>query len=257
MTSPRTVHRPHAHAHGRAWRPTRHGAAQTGWRPPRRRCVCAKPSQPSNAEIIRWFGGDLLAAPGHRLAATLRQRRAGAWRTAPVSCGEYSVIPVMVSDADRRVRRLHRAQQPCACCRVPAISAAASPAAWAATMAATNPGLVGRRQLPRSDDRLGERSCGGSSGNTLLGLSSQPGSNADLMRRCWSSSVLRELHAHQVALLDADAVLAGQAAADLDAQGQDVGAEPSRRAWKLSGSLASNMISGCRLPSPAWKMFAT
>ena len=31
-------------------------------------------------------------------------------------------------------------------------------------------------------------------------------------------------HAHQVALLDADAVLAGQAAADLDAELQDVGA---------------------------------
>ena len=36
-----------------------------------------------------------------------------------------------------------------------------------------------------------------------------------------------ELHRHQVALLDADAVLAGQAAAHLDAEFQDVGAEVS------------------------------
>ena len=34
----------------------------------------------------------------------------------------------------------------------------------------------------------------------------------------------RELVAHQVALLDADAVLAGEAAADLDAELQDLGA---------------------------------
>jgi hypothetical protein len=36
---------------------------------------------------------------------------------------------------------------------------------------------------------------------------------------------LAEHFRHQVALLDADAVLAGQHAADLDAQPQDVGAE--------------------------------
>src|SRR6478672_957670 len=35
----------------------------------------------------------------------------------------------------------------------------------------------------------------------------------------------REHHRHQIALLDADAVLAGQDAADLDAKFQDVGAE--------------------------------
>src|SRR3546814_14450854 len=37
--------------------------------------------------------------------------------------------------------------------------------------------------------------------------------------------VLGEQNRHQVALLDADAVLAGQDAADLDAEAQDVGAE--------------------------------
>ena len=36
---------------------------------------------------------------------------------------------------------------------------------------------------------------------------------------------LRELHRHQIALLDADAVLAGQYAADLDAAPENIGAE--------------------------------
>ena len=40
-------------------------------------------------------------------------------------------------------------------------------------------GFVGRRV----------RHAVSSNGNTLLGLSSQSGSQADLMRRCWSSSV--------------------------------------------------------------------
>ncbi len=61
----------------------------------------------------------------------------------------------------------------------------------------------------------------------------------------------RELHAHLVDLLDADAVLAGDGAADCDAQLQDLGAEGLRRS-SSPGSLASYRISGCRLPSPAW-----
>ncbi len=46
------------------------------------------------------------------------------------------------------------------------------------------------------------------------------------MRRCcWARSVSREHLRHQVALLDADAMLAGEHAADLDAKPQNVGAE--------------------------------
>ena len=58
----------------------------------------------------------------------------------------------------------------------------------------------------------------------------------------------RELHRHQIALLDADAVLAGQAAADLDAQLQDFGAAVLRLArsrqdrWRCRGSADA----GCR-----------
>ena len=54
------------------------------------------------------------------------------------------------------------------------------------------------------------------------------------------------MHAHQVALLDADAVLAGQHAADLDAEPQDVGAEllgalAARRAcWRRTGSAGAD-----------------
>ena len=63
-----------------------------------------------------------------------------------------------------------------------------------------------------------------SSGKTLAGLSSQSGSKTLLTRICAARSTGENWMRHQVALLDADAVLAGQAAADLDAELQDVGA---------------------------------
>ena len=62
-------------------------------------------------------------------------------------------------------------------------------------------------------------------GNTLPGLSRPSASNAHLRRCCMGEIVGAEHLAHQVALLDADAVLAGEHAADLDAQPQDLGAE--------------------------------
>ena len=64
-----------------------------------------------------------------------------------------------------------------------------------------------------------------SCGNTLPGLSSAVGSKAHLRRCCWSRSISIEHRLHEIALLDADAVLAGQHAAHLDAQPQDLGAE--------------------------------
>jgi hypothetical protein len=65
-----------------------------------------------------------------------------------------------------------------------------------------------------------------------------------------------ELRRHQVALLDPHAMLAGQAAAHLDAELQDV--RPEGLAGSRSpGLLASNRISGCMLPSPAWNTLAT
>ena len=62
-------------------------------------------------------------------------------------------------------------------------------------------------------------------GNTLPGLSRPLSSKAHLSRCCCVEIGLREHHRHQVALLDADAVLAGEHAADLDAELEDLGAE--------------------------------
>jgi hypothetical protein len=92
-------------------------------------------------------------------------------------------------------------------------------------------------------------------GTALPGFSRPAGSNAAFTR--WNSVqfVRRELHAHLVDLLDADAVLAGDGAADLDAQPRMSAPNASARS-SSSGSLASNRISGCRLPSPAWNTLA-
>jgi hypothetical protein len=65
-----------------------------------------------------------------------------------------------------------------------------------------------------------------------------------------------ELIGHQVALLDADAVLAGEAAADLDAELQDVLAAALGLVL-LIRIVGVEQTSGCRLPSPAWKTLAT
>ena len=62
-------------------------------------------------------------------------------------------------------------------------------------------------------------------GKTLPGLSRLFSSKAHLSRCCWLRSLSLNMVVHQVALLDADPVLAGQNAADLDAEPQDVVAE--------------------------------
>ncbi len=69
------------------------------------------------------------------------------------------------------------------------------------------------------------RRSGAASVSPCPGLSSSAVSKARLTARKASSSALRELHAHRVDLLDADAMLAGDGAADLHAQLQDLGAE--------------------------------
>ena len=151
------------------------------------------------------------------------------------SFGAYSVMPVR-SRGGQAARRLHRAQH-----------------AELGAVAADQQRLARLRPRRRQRRRCRPRPRGAQTGiseasttssarvmrsgrrrstqrrNTLCGLSSQSGSKAVLIRRCWSSSCAAELHAHQVALLHADAMLAGQAAADLDAELQDVGAELSRR----------------------------
>jgi hypothetical protein len=90
-----------------------------------------------------------------------------------------------------------------------------------------------------------------SSGNTLFAFSSQPGTRSD---PALLLQFVRELHG--IARFPPHAVLARQAAADLTHNFR-MSAPKVSALWKLSASLASNMISGCRLPSPAWKMMAT
>ena len=78
-------------------------------------------------------------------------------------------------------------------------------------------------------------------GNTLPGLSRPLASKAHLSALLLVEVDLGEHRRHQVALLDADAVLAGEHAADLDAELQDVGAECLGRArarpacWRRRG----------------------
>ena len=95
------------------------------------------------------------------------------------------------------------------------------------------PGIAGSKSRQVGDAAGGRhgraagpvRRSGARCGNTLPGLSSPSGSKAHLSR-CWCArSVSSNIVAHQVALLDADPVLAGQDAADLDAEPQDVGAK--------------------------------
>ena len=120
---------------------------------------------------------------------------------------------------------------PGAACRdlvpLPRTSNGSRAAAAAATAAAIGIVVGGpAAQLMRRSGR--QRASAASSGNTLLGFSSQPGSKARLDAALLLKFMRVELHRHQVALFDADAVLAGQAAADFDAQFQDVGAEVFR-----------------------------
>jgi len=75
--------------------------------------------------------------------------------------------------------------------------------------------------------------------------------------RAWKPRVRpRRTACTSAEFLDADAMFPGHRAADGHAQLQDLGAEVLG-AFDLAGLPASNRISGCRLPSPAWNTFAT
>ena len=79
------------------------------------------------------------------------------------------------------------------------------------------------RKLPlRKREQRHHAAIRPSSGNTFAGLSSQAGSNTARTRICCARSSGVNWQRHQLALLDADAVLAGEAAADFDAEAQNV-----------------------------------
>ena len=84
----------------------------------------------------------------------------------------------------------------------------------------------------------------------MAGLSRQSGSNTARTRICWARSSAVELMRHQIALLDADAMFAGEAAAEIDAELQQVIAR--RLGLGLFGFVVDVVEdSGCMLPSPA------
>ena len=94
-------------------------------------------------------------------------------------------------------------------------------------------------------------------GSTFCGLATPSGSNASRSRACASRSSGLNSMRHEVALLDADAVLARQHAAGRDATPRRSprprrAPAPARRA--RAGRTTS---SGWRLPSPAWNTFIT
>jgi hypothetical protein len=112
-------------------------------------------------------------------------------------------------------------------------------------------------------------SCGLDARGRMRGKGRPPGKREDLGRVEEPRRIEDAFHAHllveigrgvlvghQVALLDADAMLAGQATADLDAELQDIGAGLLGLA-ELDRIVGIEQDQRMRLPSPAWKMLAT
>ena len=93
-------------------------------------------------------------------------------------------------------------------------------------------------------------------GDVLAGVEQAFGIERGLDRMEQGDFVGVELGAHLVDLFTPDAMLAGDAATDRHAQ---LGILPPMASARSSspGRLASNRISGCMLPSPAWNTLAT
>ena len=85
--------------------------------------------------------------------------------------------------------------------------------------------MSGNGTLPACTCRRPSSAQRCSCGKTLPGLSSPLASKAHFTRCCWLRSISENIIGHQVALLDADAMLAGENAPDLDAELENFGAE--------------------------------
>src|SRR6185312_8388085 len=94
------------------------------------------------------------------------------------------------------------------------------------------------------------------SGKTLLGLSSHSGSQSDLIRRCWSSSTGVNWTPIR-SRFSTPTPCSPVRQPPTSTQSVRISAPKRSARSKEPGSLASNMMSGWRLPSPAWKMLAT
>ena len=86
-------------------------------------------------------------------------------------------------------------------------------------------GRSGKRQLAAMDVQAAELGAAVQLREHLAGIEQPVGIEGAFEALLLARSISSNIVAHQVALLDADAVLAGQHAADLDAEPQDVGAE--------------------------------
>src|SRR5439155_21530952 len=84
---------------------------------------------------------------------------------------------------------------------------------------------LGKRQLAAMDVQAAELGAAMKLREDLAGIEQRAGIEGAFDPLLLGEVGLVEHRRHQVALLDADAMLAGQHAADLDAQPQDVGAE--------------------------------
>src|SRR5262249_48362992 len=93
-------------------------------------------------------------------------------------------------------------------------------------------------------------------GKTLGRVSSHAGSEADLMRRCCASSVGVNCTLIR-SRFSTPTPCSPVRQPPTSTQRVKMSAPNFSAAAMLAGSLASNMIRGCRLPSPAWKMLAT
>ena len=91
--------------------------------------------------------------------------------------------------------------------------------------ASSEPRDVGERQLVVMHHHAAELGAAAELGEHLAGIEQVVGIEGAFHAHLLVEVDLGELHAHQVALLDADAVLAGQHAADPHAEPQDIGAE--------------------------------
>ncbi len=119
------------------------------------------------------------------------------------------------------------------------------------------PGCSGRpaaASVPRAMAKSPQRAPAGS---TFCGFIRPSGSKARADAGLRAEVDVGEHERHEVALLQADAVLAGEGPAGLHAQARRSPRWPRAPARACPGIRRSNESSGCRLPSPAWKTFIT
>ena len=126
----------------------------------------------------------------------------------------------------------------------------ADPAALAHRIMPLKSRNIGKCQLAVMDVDTPEFGAAMQGGKHLARIEQTLGVERTLQPLLLGEIDVAEHFRHEVAFFDADAVFAGQHAAKLDAQPQDVRAEGFRLVH-LIRDVCIKAISGCRLPSPA------